>query len=105
MNFIPKFNIALMKKKFFPLDNKTEAMVPSIDCKKDNADCPITTVTKAYKQEGIPYKQFVPHGILHSEIPTTYRSTPKAENKFIGNHTAIVIRGILAESFTDWNIV
>ena len=39
------------------------------------------------------------------EIPTTYRSTPKAENKFIGNHTAIVIRGVLAESFTDWNIV
>eukprot|EP00957_Ditylum_brightwellii_P032960 2499361-Ditylum_brightwellii.AAC.1 len=94
-----------MKKKFGPLDNKTEALVLSIECKKDNVDCLITTLTEAYTQEGISYKQFVPHGILQSEIPTTYSSIPNAENKLIGNHTARVIRGISAESLADWNIV
>eukprot|EP00957_Ditylum_brightwellii_P090204 6869896-Ditylum_brightwellii.AAC.1 len=94
-----------MKKKFGPLDNKTEALVLSIDSKKDNANCPITTLTEAYRQEGTPYKQFVPHGILQTKIPTIYRNIPKAENKLIGNHTAIVIKGISAESFTEWNTV
>eukprot|EP00957_Ditylum_brightwellii_P193618 14744294-Ditylum_brightwellii.AAC.1 len=91
-----------MKKKFGPLDNKTEALVLSIDCKKDNTDYLITMLTEAYRQEGTPYKQFVPNGILQTEEPQTYRSIPKAKNKLVTNHTAIVIRGISAEAFVKW---
>eukprot|EP00957_Ditylum_brightwellii_P052350 3970851-Ditylum_brightwellii.AAC.1 len=94
-----------MKKKFDPLDNKTEALVLSIDCKKDNTNYLKTTLTEVYRQEGAPYKQFVPHGILQTEGPTAYRSIPKSQNKSIGNHTAIVIRGMSANEFVQWNTV
>eukprot|EP00957_Ditylum_brightwellii_P166611 12682829-Ditylum_brightwellii.AAC.2 len=89
-NFIPKFNIAPMKKKFGPIDNRKEALVLSIDCKKEDTDYLKMILKEAYGQEDPPYKQFVPHGILQIEGLATYRSILKAQNKFIDNHTAIV---------------
>eukprot|EP00957_Ditylum_brightwellii_P135691 10347904-Ditylum_brightwellii.AAC.1 len=56
-------------------------------------------LTEAYRQEDTAYGQFVSHRILQIEGSASYRSILKAQNKFIDNHTAIVIRGISAEAF------
>eukprot|EP00957_Ditylum_brightwellii_P205266 15343109-Ditylum_brightwellii.AAC.2 len=85
-------------KKIRPADITTKTLVLSINCKKDNADYLKTMLTEAYRQEDAPYGQFVPHGLLQTEGPATYRSILNAQNKFLNNHTATVIRVMSAEA-------
>eukprot|EP00957_Ditylum_brightwellii_P080949 6157713-Ditylum_brightwellii.AAC.1 len=56
-------------------------------------------LTEAYGQEDAPYGQFVSHGILQIKRLAMYRIILKAKNKFIDNHTVMVIRGMSAEAF------
>eukprot|EP00957_Ditylum_brightwellii_P049077 3723765-Ditylum_brightwellii.AAC.1 len=86
-------------KKFGLEDNRTESMVLSIGCKKEDADYLKTLLTEAYGQEDFSYGQFVTHGILQTKGPATYPSILRAQNKFINNHSVIVIKGMTAEAF------
>eukprot|EP00957_Ditylum_brightwellii_P127107 9690841-Ditylum_brightwellii.AAC.1 len=97
-NYIPKFNIAPMKKNFGSVDNRIETLVLSIDCKKEDTDYLKTLLTEAYRQEDSPYGHFVPHGILQTEGLATYCGILKAQNKFIDEHMVIVIKGMTAEA-------
>eukprot|EP00957_Ditylum_brightwellii_P032164 2438883-Ditylum_brightwellii.AAC.1 len=79
-NYVPKFNIVPMKKKFGPEDNRTETLVQSIDCKKEDTNYLKTLLTEAYRQDDSPYRQFVSHRILQTKGLATYHSILRAQN-------------------------